>query len=184
MQIEAQKFLQIAEAAGAIAFLDIESSNLQGEYGSAVVVSIRPYQGSSITFTARPGRDKALLKKVRETLHKYPLWVTYYGKGFDIGFLNTRMLRWGLPPLDRHHHIDLYYVLRYKTLTGRHSQGHLLSWLGTPEQKMSVPATVWSDLAANFDENIAILAERCESDTEGLEALYNKTKHLISEITR
>jgi RNase H-like protein len=184
MQLEAQKFLPIAEKAGALAFLDIESSNLQGEYGSAVVVSIRPYKQDSITFTARPGRDKALLKKVREELHKYACWVTYYGKGFDIGFLNTRLLRWGLLPLDKVHHVDLYYVLRYKTLTGRHSQGHLLSWLGTPEQKMSVPATVWSDLAANFDENIAILKDRCESDTEGLQALYEKTKHLISEITR
>jgi DNA polymerase elongation subunit (family B) len=184
VQLDAQKFLPIAEKAGALAFLDIESSGLRGEYGTAVVVSIRPYQGSSITFTARPGNDKALIKKVRAELHKFPVWVTYYGKGFDVPFLNTRMLRHGIAPLDKHHHIDLYFILRFKTLTARHSQGHLLSWLGTPEQKMSVSANVWADLAKNYDENIGILVERCESDTEGLQALYEKTKHLISEITR
>lgn len=184
MQIEAQTFLPLAERAGALAFVDIESSNLQGDYGTTVVVSIKPYKGKPVTFTARPGADKALVKKVREELHKYPVWVTYYGKGFDIGFLNTRLLVNGLPPLDKHHHIDMYYVLRYRTLTSRHSQGHLLSWLGADQQKMTVPATVWANLATDPKKYLKILAERCESDVAGLEALYEKTKHLIAEITR
>jgi uncharacterized protein YprB with RNaseH-like and TPR domain len=184
MQFDAQKFLPIAEKAGALAFVDIEAANLNADFGTMVVTSIKPYKQKPLTFWGKPGKDKKLVKTVAEVMAEYPLWCTFYGKLFDIPFINSRLLVNGLPPLPKHHHIDLYWTVKSRTHLSRRNQGHILSWLGTPEEKMSVGPGVWANLAANYGENIEILKERCESDVIGLEAMYEKVKHLISEITR
>jgi len=184
MQIDAQVFLPLAERAGALAFVDIEAANLNADFGTVVVVSVKPFGEKPVTFKCRPGKDKAMLKKVALELAKYPVWVSFYGKLYDIPFLNSRLLVNGLPPLPKHHHIDMYWVVRSRTHLSRRNQGHILSWLGTSEEKMSVSPSVWAELSSNYDKNIATLVKRCESDVEGLEAMYNRVKHLVGEITR
>jgi len=115
---------------------------------------------------------------------------TYIAEGygqhncFDIPMVNTRLLRWGSSPVEKRLHIDLYFVLKYGLLTGRKSQAHLLEWLGTPEKKMSVSASVWSELPFKMKEHLPVLIERCESDVEGLEALYKRTRHLIMDVRK
>ena len=184
MQLLAQEFLPIAERAGALCFLDIEASNLKADFGTVVVVSVKPYGKRPVTFTAAPGRDKALLKKVAAELAKYQCWVTFYGKLFDVPFLNSRLLVNGLPPLEKKHHADLYWVIKSRTALSRRNQAHLLSWLGTPESKMSVSPSVWANMPADTTASLATLRQRCESDVTGLEAMYNRCKHLIGELTR
>lgn len=184
MQIDAQSFLPIAEKAGALAFVDIECANLNADFGTIVVVSIKPYKEAPVTFKARPGRDKKLLKSVTEVMEEYPLWCTFYGKLFDIPFINSRLLVNGMPPLPKHHHIDMYWVVKSRTRLSRRNQGHILSWLETPEDKMSVSSNVWARLASDYEENIQTLVKRCESDVIGLEAMYERVKHLVGEITR
>lgn|SRR5574341_123718 len=185
MQIDAQVFLPIAEKANALAFVDIETSNLNADFGTVVVVSIKPYGQSPVTFTAKPGRDKALLKAVSAELAKYPVWITFYGKLFDMPVLQSRLVRHGLLALPRHHHIDIYFVVKSQTHVSRRNQGHLLEWLEVPEKKMYVSPNVWAEsLPANTPEALEVLKKRCESDVRGLESLYKRTKHLIREITR
>jgi hypothetical protein len=181
VQLEAQKYLRLVETANAIGFVDIEAQNLKGDYGSTLVVSILPYRGKCKTLrVTTPGRDRKVVREAKAILDDLGLWVTYYGKGFDVPFLNTRLLRWGLKPLEKRHHCDLYFLLRYATTTARHSQGHLLSWLQLPEQKMTVSADAWTSPKLHMDT----LVKRCESDVRGLKSLYERTKHLVGELTR
>lgn len=184
MQIRAEEFLPIAERAGAVAFVDIEASNLKADFGTVVVVSIKPFGKPPITFSAAPGKDKALLEKVAVELSKYQVWVTFYGKMFDIPFINSRLLLNKLPPLSKNHHVDMYWVIKSRTALSRRNQAHLLEWLETPSKKMSVSPNVWAHMAAQPTESLKILRERCASDVTGLEAMYKRTKHLIQEITR
>jgi hypothetical protein len=184
MQILAQEFLPIVEQAGKLAFVDIEASNLKADFGTVVVVSIKPYGKKPITFTAPPGRDKTLLKDVSEELHKYALWATFYGKLFDVPYINSRLLVHGLPPLEKRHHLDMYFAIKARTCLSRRNQAHLLSWLGTPESKMSVSPSVWAEMAADPKKALKILAKRCESDVTGLEAMYERAKPFIVELTR
>lgn len=184
MQITAAEFLPLAERANAIAFVDIESANLNADFGTVVVTSIKPYTGDPVTFTAPPGRDKQLLRDVAKELEKYSVWVTFYGKLFDIPFINSRMLYHGLPLLPKKHHIDMYFVVKSRTHLSRRNQGHILSWLGTPEEKMSVSSSIWAELAVKTPSKLKILKERCESDVIGLQAMYEKAKYAINEVTR
>lgn len=199
MQIEAQQFLRLAEQAGQIAAVDIEATGLRGDYNSVLVVSIKPYGQKVTTFKIqRPGQDQKVVREAGEMLEGLDAWITYYGKGFDLPMLNTRRLVWGLPPIDKRHHIDMYYTLKSNLNTSRRSQGHLLSWLGvkyvpskgevetTAEmpQKMTVSAEMWNKVLAEPRKYIPVMVDRCESDVEGLLALYDRTKHLILDIRR
>src|ERR1700747_441375 len=184
MQFQAQKFLPIAEAGHKLLTFDIEATNLRGDKGSILWASFRPYGGKVITVsTETPGDDKKVVREIREIMSDYPCWVSYYGKGFDVPMIQTRLLVNGLAKIEKKHHIDMYYVLKYKLLTARRSQAHLLRLLETQQQKLDVSANAWNQVM-HSPKAMELMRERCESDTEGLQALYDKTKHLIEEITR
>lgn len=184
MQLKAEEALPLLELSNKLAFVDIESANLNADFGTCVVVSVKPYNGKPVTFTAPPGRDKQLLRDATAEMHKYQCWVTFFGRRFDVPFLNSRLLYHGLPLLEKRHHIDLWMTMKMRTHLSRRNQAHLLNWLGTPESKMSVSPNVWAEMAVKPSEKLEILRERCESDVIGLQAMYERVKHAISEVTR
>lgn len=185
MQLDPQRFLRLVEGANKLVFVDIEATGLRGDYNSILCASFKPYKGKPYSFTiTQPGNDQKVVREIKEELEKYDCWCTYYGKGFDLPMINTRLLKWGIDPVDKRPHIDLYYTLKYNILTGRRSQGHLLSWLEAPEQKMSVSADVWNRIISDTTAEMKTMVKRCESDVSGLYALYEKTSHLIRDITR
>ena len=186
MQIEPQDFLRLAEASNSICFFDIEATGLRGDYNSILVASVKPYKGKAETVTIQQaGNDKAVVRKTKEILESYDCWVTYYGKGFDIPMINTRLLKWGYPPVVKKLHLDMYYTLKSNLLTARRSQGHLLSWLEVPEQKMTVGADMWNAIVTDpSGPAMKTMVKRCESDVEGLQGLYERTNHVIRDIKR
>jgi len=185
MKVDEQDWLRLVENAHSLVFVDIEATGLRGDYNSVLCVSLKPYGEKPYTFSVvTPGNDQKVVMAAKEALETYDGWVTYYGKGFDIPMLNTRLLRWHREPIEKKPHIDMYYSLKYNLLTARKSQSHLLSWLGTPEQKMTVGAEEWNEVLADPAKHMKTMRARCESDVTGLEGLYDRTKHLIREIKR
>lgn len=185
MNVEVADYLRLVENAGTLAFVDIETSGLRGDYNSILCVSIKPFGKKPYTLSVKQvGNDQKVVREVKEAMASYDCWATYYGSGFDIPMINTRLLKWEQEPLPSRHHIDMYYKLKSKILTARKSQGHLLSFLGTEEQKMTVGASTWSEISFKIDKHMPTMIERCESDVEGLEGLYRKTKHLIKDVKR
>lgn len=183
MQLDPQAFLRLCEAARTIGFIDIEATGLRGDYNSVLVVSVRRFHSEPTTFAIRQaGNDQRVVRDAKRELESLDCWVTYYGKGFDLPMLNTRLLRWGVEPIAKRHHVDMYYTLKSNLLTARRSQGHLLSWLGTADQKMGVSAEAWNEVLTNPRKAIPTMIARCDSDTAGLQGLYEKTRHLIRDI--
>jgi uncharacterized protein YprB with RNaseH-like and TPR domain len=186
MQIDEQVFLKLVEETKKLAFFDIEATGLRGDYNSVLVVSIKPYGEKPYSlYVKQAGNDQKVVREAKQELEKYALWCGYYSKGFDLPMLNTRLLKWGAPPIEKRPHLDMYFSLKSNLLTARKSQGHLLSFLETPEEKMSVTPNAWSEIVGDpTGPHMKTMIKRCESDVEGLEALYNKTKHIIREIKR
>jgi hypothetical protein len=183
--VDVQEYLDLVEGAGKLVFVDIESTGLRGDYNSVLCVSLKPYGKTPLSFAiVQPGNDQKVVRQAKEVLETYSVWCGYYSKGFDIPMLNTRLLRWKQPPIDKRLHLDMYYALKYNLLTARKSQGHLLSWLGGPEQKMTVSASVWSDILHDVDGHMPKMISRCESDVKGLESLYKRTRHVIRDLKR
>ena len=185
MQIDAQDYLRLVEDANRVAFVDIEATGLRGDYNSTLVVAIKPFHGDAYNFhVEQPGNDQKVVRLAKDALEQFDLWVTFYGKGYDIPFLNTRLLRWGRNPIEKRHHLDLYFTLKSNLLTARKSQAHLLRFLGTEEQKMDMSPEDWNEVVANPVKNMKKMVARCESDVTGLQGLYERTKHIVREIKR
>lgn len=182
MKIDPQKYLDLVEAAGDLVFWDIESTGFKGDYNSVLCVSMKPYGKDPYSFNIKAvGNDQKVVREVRDELEKYHCWCTFYGKGFDVPMLNTRLLKWGGEPVQSRHHIDMYFMLKSNTNLSSRSMAAAAGFLRTPEQKMSVPAYVWSEVGFNM-KHMDTLVERCESDCVVLEDVYKKSRHLIKDI--
>lgn len=185
MQIDVQTYLDLVEQTDNICFWDLECTGLKGDYNSVLVSTIKPFNSDPITLSVKQvGNDQKVVRETAEALAGFQCVVGYYSSGFDMPMCNTRLLKWKQRPIAPMHHIDLYYKLKSKLLTARKSQGHLLSFLGTPEQKLSVGASVWSEIPFKFSEHMPLMIERCESDVRGLQELYTATRHLIADVKR
>ena len=190
MNVNAQDYLELCEATNDICFWDIEATGLKGDYNSILVISILPFHGDPITYSVdRVGRDIDVVREAKETLEGFKIWTGYYSRGYDIGMVNTRLFKNGLPFVEKRHHLDLYFQLKTKLSASRRSQAHYMNWFndGSEEEsemdKMSVGASVWSDMPDKMDILMPKMIKRCESDVKGLKLLYNKVKPLINDIT-
>jgi len=184
-QVEIQKFLDWIERDHTLLTWDIEASGLNADYDQILCISIKPYGKKCVTFQLKKGEtDKKICLQARDMLSVADAWCTYYGKGYDVKMLNTRLLYHQVPLLVKQPHIDLFYVLKYFMKTGSKSQAHLLDFLELPEEKMTVHPSTWSQMSVHFTKNMKILVKRCESDCEGLEALYDRTKLAIQDARR
>lgn len=184
-KLNASDFLRLTEKANTLAFVDIEATGLRADYNSALVISIKPYDSQAYSLVIKqPGNDQGIVRAAKRELEQYDCWVTFYGKGYDIPFLNTRLLKWGSGPIEQRHHVDLYFTLKYNLLLTRKGQGALLRFLETPEQKMDMAPEDWNNVIADPKKALPKMVKRCESDAVGLQGLYEKTKHLIKEIKR
>lgn len=184
MQIEANNFLRLVENNNSICFFDIEATGLRGDYNTILVISVKPYKSDPITFKVDTiGDDRRLIKEAGELLNSFDCWVTYYGKGFDVPMINTRKLRWNQVPLNKKHHLDLFFTLKAKTIMSRKSLAQYAGLLELHDQKMGISPNVWTEVLSNANgKAMETMIERCESDTIVLQQLYDKTKHLAQEI--
>jgi hypothetical protein len=182
LQVDAQEYLSLCEQTNKICFFDIESTNLKGDYGTILVVSIKPYGKKPKSFTVDTiGKDKKVVKAVIEEMSQYQIWTSFYGKMFDVPMINTRALVHGLNPLPKRPHLDIYFMLRQQLNPSRRSQAHYLRWLSCEEQKMDMSPSDWAEIVSRGTTH---MKQRCESDVKGLEALYDRTKHLIINISK
>lgn len=180
MQIEVADFLRLCEGAGTILYFDIESSGFNADYNRVLTFSGQWHgKKKPFTITAKTHRsEKAALERILKVWNKADIVVSYYGRGFDVPFLNARLFEYGLPLLDSKHHLDLYYTLKPKFKLSRKSLDSMGTLAGIPEDKMKVPPRAWREV------DIPILVKRCESDVKMLVQLYRKVKHLIKTISR
>jgi len=183
-RIDTQTLLDLYERTNSICFFDIEATTLTADYGSIVCISVKPFSGKPETLLVRrPGRDGKICREARDILNSYHCWVTYYGKGFDVKMLNTRLLLAKQPILEKKHHLDLYYLNRGNLALSRRSQAHIMNFLGQKEQKMSVSPNVWgSDIPDWKPKTQRALKLRCESDVIGLQELYTNVRHIVRDL--
>lgn len=185
MNLDVQDYLDMVEETGRMASWDIEATQLNADLGSVLCASVKPFGKKPYTFRIKAvGNDVKVIRDLKDALEEYHCWLTYYGKGFDVPFVNTRLLKWGYEPIEPRHHIDLFFTLKANTKMSSKGLGRFLSLLGAEEQKMGVSQNVWSEMGFRLSDHMPTMVERCESDCVGLEELYTKTRHIIKDIKK
>ena len=185
MQIETKDYLELIEKTQELVFFDIESSGgFNADFGSVLAISFKPYGKAPFTLSVKQvGNDQKVVREAKEILESYQCWCGFYSKGFDQPYLNTRLLKWGQNPVEARHHLDMYYMLKYKTKMSRKGLGAFADFLKVDTPKINVQQHVWSEMPFKMS-HMKEMIERCEGDCITLEEIYDKTKHLIVDIRK
>lgn len=114
----------------------------------------------------KTGNDLALVVKMIEVINEADVIVTYNGKRFDWGVLATRALAYGLPPLKKVAHIDLFQDTKTFRFPSRSMQA-VSMYLGLDGKIATSGGMLWERCADwwNYDD--------CEEALEKME-IYNR----------
>jgi len=184
--------------------LDIETSDLKGDRGRvfcAVFMDIA--NGNKIKIfredekqfrTKLTGDDSKLVRAIRDYMFDAFFWISYYGRGFDIPFLNTRLKIAEEWPIEKRKHIDLYYYTGGQNLKiGRRSLRVLAERFQFKIGKRDVEFPKWM-IAGNerynpsskkqYKEAMNEIVGHCVKDVELLQPALNTLYPFIGTIKR
>ena len=174
-----------------IVLFDIESTNLKADFGYCLCFGYKELGAKrthvlSITdfrqHKSDPTNDAPLMRRVHDVLTNHAdIIVTYYGKGFDRKFLNTRMIMAGLPPLPplNHEHVDLYYTAKSNLALHSNRLASVAAALGCPFEKTPLDGPTWTRAMAGDPKSIKYVVEHCRRDVDVLEYCYKALRPYI-----
>jgi hypothetical protein len=168
------------------AVFDLETWGLDRGWGVTMVGSILTFGAgppqmhtfdlrSSSTWPHKRSDDAELGAKILKVLADADVVYAHNGARFDIPWLASVSLKYGLPPLGSKKLIDPVQVARKAYRIGRNSLAALADFLGLEEQKMPVSIQTWrAALLDNDTEAWETLRQRCESDVRVLANVAGK----------
>lgn len=171
-----------------ILLYDIETTNLAADFGTCLCIgykwlgtnrvsvpSIMDYDG----WRDDPTYDGHLLADFRDVYEQADMVVTYYGKGFDIKFLQAKMLEWDLGILPNTPHVDLYFTVKHNLRLSRRSLANVGYFLGLNAEKTPIEGKMWRSAQAGNHKAIKYVIDHCRADVLVLEEAYLKLRPLV-----
>lgn len=177
-----------------IMFYDLETTDLDADFGNLVafgwkVLGEKDAHVLSLLDTNKVcktcGRvdavdDKPLVVQAHKILSSADMWVTWYGKGFDAKFINTRILDAKLEPLPDIPHVDLYWTARGKLKLSSNRLASVQNFLQLPTAKTPITKRAWRRAQAGDVKSIEYIVEHCEKDVDVLEQAYERLRPYVS----
>lgn len=132
--------------------------------------------------------DGPIAVAIRDFLEKHHILCSWYGRGYDVSFLNTRLVKWGERTIQPHFHIDPIFQYRsWRGLKPRNSKmSTVAEFYDLDDRKPSVDVEVWRRAATGDKESMDELVDRCEADVRITAKLVEKTldNNLMKSIQR
>ncbi len=181
-----------------IGYLDIESDGLKADWATMLTWCIKQKAGSvacgSITkeelFDGT--QDRRIIKLLIDEMKKYDILVTYYGTNFDIPFIRTKALRYGI---DFPHyefdgkklvhevsHFDLFYLVKSKLLLSRSSLDNTCDYLGI-KGKTQISKDAWRLAKYGDPDALREVLKHNIGDVKILEELHDRLS-VFSKFTK
>jgi uncharacterized protein YprB with RNaseH-like and TPR domain len=173
--------------------LDLETTDLSADRG---VILCASYESS-----AKPGKvctirqddpeinpdwetkrsnDRELVKRVNAIVREHDVIVAHNGSRFDLPFLRTRAMRWGLAPLRDVKNVDPLQIAWRKFRLRSNRLGAISDHLGIEDKKTPLDLSIWT--AAMLDGSkkaMNLIVEHCEADIKVLSAVLPHVKQFI-----
>jgi uncharacterized protein YprB with RNaseH-like and TPR domain len=156
-----------------IAVFDLETTDLKADFGRLLCGSVLSYPSMEMrSFRidecngGSVARDGPLAVAIRDEIEQHHMSAGYYSKGFDISFLNTRLMVNNERKMDSMLHIDpIWFYRGWRGANFRSSKMKVVAKvLGLEETKQEVPDEVWINARHGDKGSLDILVDRCESD--------------------
>lgn len=165
-----------------IGFFDIETSNLQADFGIIYCYCLKEYGKNKIyeRLITKQELNSCLDKKVVEQcikdLSRFDRIVGFYSSRFDNGFVRTRAVALNIPFPEYGEliHNDIYYIVRNKFRIHRNRLEDACRVLVGKTRKTHLDAHHWIKGLQGNKESLTYILEHCRGDVRDLEDLYNK----------
>lgn len=174
-----------------LAFFDIEATSLTATYGRFLCACFKFQDERTVrTIRARTLRDeRTALKEFVKIWGETDIVVSVNGLLFDRRFINGRLLRYGLAPLEPKFHIDLRWIHSEYCATAGHSLDLMSRHLRCKTRKFRVDEETW--LQAHDTDNRVLsktahdaIVKHCVYDVLTTEEVFSKVKKCIKSIKR
>lgn len=143
------------------------------------------YVPSLLDFPGKnPIDDRALLREVHRVMSEADAYLTYYGKGFDLPFLQAKFLEYGMPMLPPVPHIDIYFTVKSNLSLSRKSLANVSEFLNLEGKKTPVAGRIWKRAMVGDLSAMKYIVAHCRADVDLLEEAYFKLRPLIRQHPR
>jgi len=167
------------------AFFDLETSNLDASIGFIICGAVGDRHGEKEVFVAQKNEeglfdDHESCVVMRDRLESFDYVVTFYGTGFDIPYINTRLVMNNERPIDRLRHIDMYYVARHRLKLHSNRLQVVSETLFGDSNKTRVIGPIWTKALMGDVESLNYITEHCLVDIDELRAVFEKLRGFVN----
>lgn len=167
---------------------DIEATSLNADFGymlcfgykwygerTTKVVSVTDFEkhGDDVT------NDREVVKAALAVLDSADMWVTWYGKRFDVPFIQSRLMYHGLPVLGMKPHYDGWETARKKMRLHSNRLASVSAFLEV-EEKTPLSGPIWVRAGAGHKPSIRYIRQHCKQDVIVLEQVYTRLRTIAS----
>lgn len=172
---------------------DIETSDLRADWGTTLCIGYKWYDESKVhvlSIMDYPGwrkdvtDDSRLVKDFHKIMMEADMYVTYFGKGFDLKWMNTKFLQHGLPILPNTAHVDLFYTAKSNLNLSRKSLDNVSRAFGLEEKKYRVDGDIWKRARVGDPECLKQVIEHCYADILITQQAYELLRPLVRQHPR
>jgi len=172
-----------------LGYLDIETSNLKANFGIMLSYCIKDGDSKEILSGVITKEelmngtlDKRLVEDCINDMYKFDKIITYYGTKFDIPFIRTRAMDWGIqfPEYNTLNHKDVYYMVRAKMCLHSNRLENACEILGI-KGKTHIQREYWIKALTGDEESLNYILDHNEKDVIILEKLYHKIKVYVRD---
>lgn len=169
-----------------IGYLDIESTNFQADYGYIFSYAIKTRGEDTILGRIiRPSEirrfvfDRKLMEEFVEDVKKFHRIVTYYGTRFDVPFLRSRCIKWGIefPGYQDVYMSDCYYMVRNKLRLHNNRLESACNQFDIPCKEHKGIPDIWIYASAGHQPSLDHIWEHNKEDVIALEGLHIKMEN-------
>jgi uncharacterized protein YprB with RNaseH-like and TPR domain len=176
-----------------IGYIDIEVDNLKANFGNMLTWAIKEKDGEVFTDQITKKEifnetyDQRIVASIIEKMREFKILVSYYGKGFDLKYLRTKALKYGIPfpgftpelNSKGHYvvrpeifHFDLYYTVRRNLALHRKSLDVVTNYFGI-NGKTPIDHAVWLRAKYGHEDALAEVLHHNIGDVIILEELHD-----------
>lgn len=167
-----------------IASLDIETTNFDADAGIMITWALHFPTTNEVKYGLITKRemdegtfDRRIIRELLEELSKVDVMLTYYGTGFDVPFIRSRVMYWGLqmPTYGSIYHFDLFYAARSLFKLHRKSLDAVTTFLGIAG-KTHLNLEIWNKARYGDKKALEYVLEHNRADVEILSLLWERVK--------
>lgn len=173
-----------------ILIFDLEVTHLKADFGTVLAIGWKWYGQKKVhVFAINDYKmrnmidDRGLIEAFMKIVAQADMVVGYNSILFDVRYLQTKLLRYRLPPFPPRSvlpHVDLYFTVKHNTTLSRKGLGNVGLYLELEAAKTPVTGNHWMLATAGDRKALKYVVDHCKADVLLTEQAYKRLRPLVA----